>query len=360
MKKTLAVTTVLCLLLALLPAVPAQGEDLSPLFISRQGGIFYSVPVVPTVMRDMDMPQSAPAPGKDYYGGWSGKVQLHASGENYEWQLHAADISGMLSEVRKAHPGAEEAELEYIALENFATLCRNISSPNKTTSEPVRGSMTLPASPYTLHTIDYTFQYNDTPGAPFRCCGFIEGGNAVVVLGSDNAQLKQVLDLIRPVTKADEEQLALRLTPQILSIGTAQCTFPAAVQPQQPEAEGGLSYFCYTERHGIITLDYLPWTMNLQPGATKNETVLHAAEAVRTEYTNLGQASSLTLAAPGVAMLVLERDNGWRTTWEINLYTLEGLYQLYFTYEPDMRAFMDSIRFTGDSHENAGEMILSK
>lgn len=271
MKRSLSLLLVLILMMTFLPVLAEEeiGDvtDYFDSYASRVGNIYFTMYNAPDmILHDEDMDRKSM--GDELKGiciGWKDKQQLIYSDDECEWQYHIADISGTIAEAREAFSGQDEMYIRGNALLHFAVLTLSITGVQIDALDPKLTKKTF--DDVTLPMVTVSFEYEDLPGVPYRCVGLLDGDMAVLLIGNVCADFDAMADAMGVITPEQEAVIAERCVPCENELGLLTFTMPA--QTGSYFKPGSRTIACFTEAYHMITVEYMPLSLNELLGIEK-------------------------------------------------------------------------------------------
>lgn len=354
MKKRFAMLLALILLVVCLGA-SAESTDYSEYFDyfrSQVGDITFTMPFAPTILHDVDLIRDERLADLDMIIGWQNKVQLHCSDDEFEIQIHIADLTPAMADAAQRCPELDEQTRSELALQDFVMLSLSFTGAQSNGQDP--RTLVIPAADGRAAVTQITLAgitYDDMPETPYRAVAYLDAQNmAVLVMGSEGACLDAVLAEFGPVSPEQAAQITARLTPQEEIIGALRFTFPA----QCDQSIQGLSRYwdCFTRDYHLIEVECMPVDLGVmmglssEDGGVPEEMLLSMAKYAGEDFAKDGSYQcTAELLLPGVAMLqIVEADVEWgepMATWA--LYTSTGIYSIGGEFVDDVLDFVHSI-----------------
>ena len=199
MKRFIALLLAILLLCPLTAAGESDDEsDVYNYFRSLQGNISFTLPYMPTVIREMD-----------YDDMWTNNTELFGNfADGGEYQIHTADLSPYFEAMAKEHPDEEYYQYQLNALVSYTEFYLNIYSASIASVEPFLFAKDRPE----CVGAEIAFTYPDTPGVKYEAFGLIDGTLAMALVGVSGEafdELKAEIALLTP-----EETEAFRSRPE--------------------------------------------------------------------------------------------------------------------------------------------------
>ncbi|MBR6027991.1 MAG: hypothetical protein IKP40_02800 [Clostridia bacterium] len=281
--------------------------------------------------------------------------QIYGWGEEGEFTLRTADISGWIAGMQEYYPDEELYHIRANTLIQFAAMM----------------PMTYGAQPADMRAHDggdyvsasFTFIYPDEPEVP--CEGFAylntATGRAVALYGSSGENPGWCREALRFVEESEQEAW-LNREPETVSLGRLKATFPVPPVDQQ----GGKNRVtgCLTDRFEYLAVQtFADTTLAVPEDDEEARSLLEGAarkEILPTIPDTEILSSTLTRPAEGVAVLTFDAQDpqfgAFGTRYRCALcVTPDAVYYIWSTDTETGRAFLDSLDWEAPAGEAAPE-----
>ncbi len=337
----------IALILALSLCVPAsfagEGEAgrAMELFSGVIGSVAFALPGRVSVLHEQDYP-----------GAWKDSVQLTGvcAEDGAEFQMYTADVQALIDAFTQQYPDGDPNDIRLSALMNYC-----LFYPNHYGAEI--GDMSPFISQSTgILGVNVTFTYPDAPGVTYCARCFLEGPTATGLVAMECDHTLEALDRLRIVGPEEKDALTKeKTTPVYLDLHGLGMTFPCSYTLR--EQENMLLAACFGADFTFMEVNAVPQSWDIT--GTEEEQTAFMTEAAKKMLAVFDTEEVLdpVLTRPTGTALRLDFTAVDKSTYGdygpkylCRVYAgEEGFWQVMASDTAAGRAFMDSVRLTGES-----------
>ena len=345
MRKRLWIPIALLLALTLcVPGVYAEedGAELAMEFFSGMiGSVAFALPGHAAVVHE-----------EDYPGAWTDSVQMlgRCAEDGAEFQLHAADVQGLIDYFAQQYPDGDPSNARLNAMMNYCLFY------------PLHyGAALRETEPFLIEDTgvigaDVAFTYPDAPGEEYHAKCFLEGSTAVGLVIQECRHARRALEELKTVTAEEKEAfLAVKAAPVFLDLHGLSVTYPCAYTVQ--ETEEMLLTACFSADFTFMEVNYTPQAWDITGTEERQmEFMLEAAKKMLVPF-DTEDVLEPALSHPTETALRLDfsavdksvfGDYGPKMLCRVYA-GAEGLWQVVAADTDTGRAFLNAVRLAGES-----------
>ena len=350
--RKICVFMIVAALLFSIASVSLAEENWDEFFRCVEGQISFTLPNVPTVYHEPDLPAQEVRENTDVYNGWTDKIQLTGyTKEETEFQVHIADLGEMMEWMKEDHPESDETELRLNAMSHLAWFYMQLYD-GIYDGNPVAEEIEMDGKIFPVMTFSYS--YPDAPGIAYLGKGIMDGERAVILMGQQGGDWERMLAQMTVIPAADAEAFrAKKNIPETVTLGRMRITFPCA--PDLYSEEGAAFADVFSADYVYLSAEYMAADMSRMRGNMDMDTALrHMAVSAARGYEEDGVLTDSKIekiadgiygiSAYGVQDEMAASANCARDYVRMFV-TVNGVYVIESMDTENGRAFIDSIVF---------------